>query len=181
MEHKLINDALNAFQDAKRQQQLKLEHETRALFERCFPGYPMPELEGEVLHFNDFVLQRFRDGFYLLDAPATFGVNGVPYPDPDCKIVSLESLGREVARRQEQRAAQPAARGAPSRRSEPIDSDVIQVTQRIRDLYQDLFAKCRGDKETVNSLIQYERERAPTGNMEEWLQRAIEHWEHDNR
>lgn len=186
MGHKLIDNALEAFQNAEQRQQLKLESETHALFERCFPGCDVPRIKGGTVFLDGFVLQWFRDGFYLLDAPVIFGERGVAPPDFNRKITNLESLGREVVRWQEQRAAQgqsvqPIVTGAGGRRTEPVDGDVIQVTQRIRELYQDLFAKCRGDKEMVNRLIQYERELAPTGNMEEWLQRAIEHWEQDNK
>ncbi len=50
-----------------------------------------------------------------------------------------------------------------------------------RELFEDLLAKARGDRELVERLIAFERRQDPGASVEELLQRAIDRWERDNR
>jgi hypothetical protein len=50
-----------------------------------------------------------------------------------------------------------------------------------RQLYDDLLLKVRGDRPTAERLIDYERTRTPSLDREEYIKRAIERWERDNR
>src|SRR5215211_3431592 len=44
------------------------------------------------------------------------------------------------------------------------------------NLYQDLLAMCRRDREMAERLIEFERKQAPTAGRNEWIKRAIERW-----
>ena len=52
---------------------------------------------------------------------------------------------------------------------------------RERQLYDNLLLKVGGDRSTVERLIDYEQSRAPGFERAEYLQRAIERWERENR
>jgi hypothetical protein len=47
-------------------------------------------------------------------------------------------------------------------------------------LHNDLLKKVGGDRETVERLIEFERQRLPNANRVTWLQNAIQRWEQDN-
>jgi hypothetical protein len=49
------------------------------------------------------------------------------------------------------------------------------------DLYRDLLAKARNDRETTERLIAFERQKTPQGSRRALIQNAIERWMHDNR
>jgi hypothetical protein len=49
------------------------------------------------------------------------------------------------------------------------------------NLYQDLLAICRGDREMAERLIELERKKVPNAGRNEWIKRAIERWIDDNR
>jgi hypothetical protein len=61
--------------------------------------------------------------------------------------------------------------------AEALFGPVIQENR----LYQRLLAICRHDKDTAERLVEYERRRAPGAARREWIQRAIERWERENR
>jgi hypothetical protein len=48
-------------------------------------------------------------------------------------------------------------------------------------LHNDLLQKVGGDREAVERLIEFERQRLPDANRITWLQNAIQHWEQDNQ
>jgi hypothetical protein len=48
-------------------------------------------------------------------------------------------------------------------------------------LHNDLLQKVGGDREAVERLIEFERQRLPSANRITWLQNAIQHWEKDNK
>jgi hypothetical protein len=48
-------------------------------------------------------------------------------------------------------------------------------------LQNDLLHKVGGDRETVERLIEFERQRLPVANRTTWLQNAIQRWEQDNQ
>lgn len=48
-------------------------------------------------------------------------------------------------------------------------------------LYQKLLTKSRGDRNLVERLIEYERQRSPRSNRADLLQSAIYRWERDRR
>ena len=48
-------------------------------------------------------------------------------------------------------------------------------------LYNDLLQKVRGDRATVERLVEFEQEQEPNGTRRIWLQNAIERWDRDNR
>ena len=50
-----------------------------------------------------------------------------------------------------------------------------------RQLYDNLLLKVSGDRSTLGRLIDYEQSRAPGLDRVEYLQRAIERWERENR
>lgn len=52
---------------------------------------------------------------------------------------------------------------------------------REEDLYQDLLAKVRYDRETAERLIAFERQQAPQAGRSLLIQNAIERWLRDNR
>ena len=52
---------------------------------------------------------------------------------------------------------------------------------RIKELYRNLLIKNLHDKEVVNRLIEFERNRNPNATKAELLQSAIDRWERDNR
>jgi hypothetical protein len=47
--------------------------------------------------------------------------------------------------------------------------------------YNDLLQKVGGDREAVERLIEFERQRLPGASRITWLQNAIRHWEQDNQ
>lgn len=49
------------------------------------------------------------------------------------------------------------------------------------NLYQDLLAMCRGDREMAERLIEIERKKVPSAGRNEWIKRAIERWIRDNQ
>ena len=49
------------------------------------------------------------------------------------------------------------------------------------NLYQDLLAMCRGDREMAERLIEFERKKVPAAGRNEWIKRAIERWIRDNQ
>lgn len=49
------------------------------------------------------------------------------------------------------------------------------------ELYRNLLNKTGGDKEMVERLIEYERNRKPYARREDSMRSAIERWEQDNR
>jgi hypothetical protein len=61
--------------------------------------------------------------------------------------------------------------------AEALFGPVIQENM----LCQRLLAICRHDKDTAERLIEYERRRAPGAARHEWIQRAVERWERENR
>jgi hypothetical protein len=48
-------------------------------------------------------------------------------------------------------------------------------------LHNDLLQKVGGDREAVEWLIEFERQRLPGASRVIWLQNAIRHWEKDNQ
>lgn len=48
-------------------------------------------------------------------------------------------------------------------------------------LHNDLLQKVGGDREAVERLIEFERQRLPNANRTTWLQNAIRRWEKDNQ
>lgn len=66
--------------------------------------------------------------------------------------------------------------------SKPKPAESSRASSRVRDqLYKDLLAKCRGDKNLAERLIAYERKHAPSANGEELIRSAIQRWEQDRR
>jgi len=55
----------------------------------------------------------------------------------------------------------------------------IVVTEE--DLYRDLLAKARNDRETAERLIVFEQQKAPGASRRTLIQNAIERWQRDNR
>ena len=49
------------------------------------------------------------------------------------------------------------------------------------ELFDNLLVKAGGDREKVERLVAFERQKYPQGNRLIWLQRAIQRWERDNR
>jgi len=49
------------------------------------------------------------------------------------------------------------------------------------ELFDNLLVKVGGDRETVERLIDFERQQTPQGNRTVWLKNAIQRWERDNR
>ena len=49
------------------------------------------------------------------------------------------------------------------------------------ELFNDLLLKVGGDRQTVERLIEFERQQLPDGNRIRWLENAIRRWEQDNR
>jgi len=49
------------------------------------------------------------------------------------------------------------------------------------ELFDNLLVKVGGERETVERLIDFERQQYPQGNRLVWLKNAIQRWEHDNR
>jgi predicted nucleic acid-binding Zn-ribbon protein len=49
------------------------------------------------------------------------------------------------------------------------------------ELYNDLLSKLGGDHAAAERLIEHERRQAPHATRKEWLQRALQRWERDNR
>jgi hypothetical protein len=47
--------------------------------------------------------------------------------------------------------------------------------------YDELYMKVGYDEKRVERLIEYERQRAPGKSREEWIERAIQRWDRDNR
>ena len=54
-------------------------------------------------------------------------------------------------------------------------------TDTEQALYDQLLARVRYDRATVERLIQYERQRQPQGTRLIWLRSALRRWERDNR
>jgi hypothetical protein len=54
-------------------------------------------------------------------------------------------------------------------------------TNQKPDLYNELLMKVRWDRAIADRLIEFERKKAPTADRNEWIKRAIERWDHDNR
>src|SRR5688572_20785607 len=54
--------------------------------------------------------------------------------------------------------------------------ELFNYSLRLAALHNDLLRKVGGDRETVERLIEFERERLPEGNRARWLQNAIERW-----
>jgi predicted nucleic acid-binding Zn-ribbon protein len=48
-------------------------------------------------------------------------------------------------------------------------------------LYNDLLHKVGGDRDTVDRLIEFERQRLPNSTRLKWLQNAVQRWEKDNQ
>jgi predicted nucleic acid-binding Zn-ribbon protein len=48
-------------------------------------------------------------------------------------------------------------------------------------LHNDLLRKVGGDRQVVERLIDFERQRLPNANRAIWLQNAIQRWEKDNQ
>jgi len=48
-------------------------------------------------------------------------------------------------------------------------------------LYNDLLHKVGGDREVVERLIDFERQRLPQATRVKWLQNAVQRWEKDNQ
>jgi hypothetical protein len=48
-------------------------------------------------------------------------------------------------------------------------------------LFNDLLRKVGGERDTVERLIEFERQRLPQSNRTAWLQNAIRRWEKDNQ
>ena len=48
-------------------------------------------------------------------------------------------------------------------------------------LHNDLLHKVGGNREAVERLIEFERQRQPRSNRIKWLQNAIQRWEKDNQ
>lgn len=67
----------------------------------------------------------------------------------------------------------------------PEDSGPIPVPpmpgSQTTNLYQDLLAMCRGDRELAERLIEFERKQVTTAGRNEWIKRAIERWIRDNQ
>ena len=60
--------------------------------------------------------------------------------------------------------------------------ELFRTIQRSKDeLYRNLLAKTRQDKNLADRLIEYERKRMPRASQEELIRSAIERWERDNR
>jgi tetratricopeptide (TPR) repeat protein len=49
------------------------------------------------------------------------------------------------------------------------------------DLYHELLMKVRWDRAVADRLIEFERKTAPTAGRHEWIKRASERWDRDNR
>jgi tetratricopeptide (TPR) repeat protein len=49
------------------------------------------------------------------------------------------------------------------------------------NLYQDLLAMVRGDRAMAERLIEFERNKVPDADRNEWIRRAIERWIRDNQ
>ena len=47
--------------------------------------------------------------------------------------------------------------------------------------YNDLLQKAGGDRQVVERLVEFERERNPNGTRISWLKDAIVRWQRDNR
>jgi hypothetical protein len=54
-------------------------------------------------------------------------------------------------------------------------------TNQKPDLYNELLMKVRWDRAIADRLLEFERKKAPTADRNEWIKRAIERWDHDNR
>ncbi len=48
-------------------------------------------------------------------------------------------------------------------------------------LFNDLLRKVGGERQAVERLIEFERQRMPEANRTRWMQNAIRRWEQDNR
>ena len=58
----------------------------------------------------------------------------------------------------------------------PVDENYIVVQLR-----QNLKLKALGNERVVDSLIEFERKKDPSGNSVTWMRAAIKAWEDDNR
>ena len=59
--------------------------------------------------------------------------------------------------------------------------ELFDYSLRLAALHNDLLRKVGGNRETVERLIEFERQRLPEGNRARWLQNAIERWQQDNQ
>ena len=61
-------------------------------------------------------------------------------------------------------------------RAEEVFGDALDQAS----LYNDLLLKVGGDRDTVERLVDYERQRLPNATRMVWLENAIQRWEADN-
>lgn len=62
----------------------------------------------------------------------------------------------------------------------PVD-ELFGASIDQAEMFDDLLVKVGGDRETVERLIDFERQQYPQGNRLVWLKNAIRRWERDNR
>jgi len=89
--------------------------------------------------------------------------DGIDFPDdePARPRPSASGVGRLV---------DLVARLFPMRRAAPEEQ-----------VYRAVLRKVHGDRETVERLVEYERQRAPSASRPTLLQNALDRWERDNR
>lgn len=65
-------------------------------------------------------------------------------------------------------------------KSHPAD-ELFNQSLKQAALYNDLLRKVGGDRQVIERLIDFERQRLPKANRSTWLQNAIQRWEKDNQ
>jgi hypothetical protein len=59
--------------------------------------------------------------------------------------------------------------------------DLFNQSLKQAGLFNDLLRKTGGDRAAVERLIDFERQKNPTGTRTHWLESAARRWEADNR
>lgn len=66
--------------------------------------------------------------------------------------------------------------------NEPHPAEMFLIeAQRQKELYDDLLRRVGGEREMVERLVEFERQKIPTATRTTCLENAIRRWERDNQ